>query len=151
MTNDFDYSSVPFNYIHCFNQDCPLGNTCLRRLVALHAPKETPYVMTVNPAAYPKNASQCTHFRSIRKMRFAWGMSTTFDNIPYKKALLLKRRIHELYPKTTYYRILHNERSLSPAEQATIAHIFNQIGITAPPVYDSYTEEYDWDDRMYPR
>nr|WP_302830848.1 DUF6078 family protein [uncultured Bacteroides sp.] len=147
MKDDFDYQLVPSNYIHCLNQACPLGDNCLRRLAALHAPKKYPYLVAVNPAAYPEDATHCPHFKSSAKIRFAWGLTATFDNIPYKTALLLKRKIRSLYSRTTYYRILNKERSLSPAEQSEIAHIFEQNGITSVPVYDSYTEEYDWGNR----
>lgn len=147
MKDDFDYQLVPSNYIHCLNQACPLGDNCLRRLAALHAPKKYPYLVAVNPAAYSEDATHCPHFKSSAKIRFAWGLTATFDNIPYKTALLLKRKIRSLYSRTTYYRILNKERSLSPAEQSEIAHIFEQNGITSVPVYDSYTEEYDWGNR----
>ncbi len=147
MKDTIDYSPVPAGYIHCFNHACPLGGNCLRHLAALHVPKTRSYVMTVNPAAYPKDAARCPHFRSSEKIRFAWGMTATFDRIPYKTAVLLKEKIRSLYTKTTYYRILRKERSISPAEQAGIAGIFRQNGIDATPVYDSYTEEYDWGDR----
>ena len=147
MKDDFDYRLVPSNYIHCFNQACPFSGNCLRHLAALQAPKTHPYVVTVNPAAYPEDAARCPHFKSSAKIRFAWGLTTTFDNIPYKTALLLKRKIRNLYSKTTYYRILNQERSLSPAEQSEITHIFEQHDITSAPVYDSYTEEYDWGNR----
>ena len=145
MDNHFNYSSVPFHYIHCLNQACPRGENCLRRVVALHVPKEVPAVMTVNPALYPKDANRCPYFRSTEKFRYAWGRNALFDEIPYKQALLLKREMHDLYPKTTYYRILHQERPLSPAEQAVIARLFTKSGVSTAPVFDYYTEEYNWE------
>lgn len=148
MKDDFDYQLVPSNYTHCFNQACPLCNNCLRHLAGLHAPKTHPFVVTVNPAAYPpEDTTHCPYFKSSAKIRFAWGLSTTFDKIPYKTVLSLKRKIRNLYSRATYYRILKKERSLSPAEQSEITNIFKQNGITSEPVYDSYTEEYDWGNR----
>lgn len=67
MKDDFDYQLVPSNYIHCLNQACPLGDNCLRRLAALHAPKKYPYLVAVNPAAYPEDATHCPHFKSSAK------------------------------------------------------------------------------------
>lgn len=145
MKDEFNYEAVPFHFVHCLNATCPRGESCLRRLTAQHAPKEIPAIMTVNPAVYPKDANRCPYFKSTEKLRYAWGLTTTFDNIPYKKALLLKSRIHQLYPKTTYYRILHKERPLSPAEQEAIANIFAQNGVSTAPEFDSYTEEYAWE------
>lgn len=144
MKDNFDYQAVPFNYIHCFNRSCPRAENCLHHLVAQHAPKTVPCIVSINPAAYPEDTEDCPHFRSSEKIRLAWGMSSTFDKIPYKTALLLKRKIRNFFSKTTYYRILNNERSLSPAEQSEISRIFRQNGITIVPVYDSYTEDYDW-------
>lgn len=147
MKDDLNYRSVPQGYVHCFNTDCPRSADCLRHRVAAHATKEIPYVLTVNPAAYPADAARCPHFHSAQKLRFAWGLSTIFDNLPHKTALLLKRQVRALYTKTTYYRILNKERSLSPAEQAVIARLFARSGVTAAPTYDSYTEEYDFQNR----
>lgn len=150
MKDDFDYQSVPFNYIHCFNENCPRKDECLRHLTGLCAPKNISTIKTFNPAAYPADTDNCPYFRSARKIRLAWGISTMFDNIPYRTAVLLQSAIHQLYPKTTYYRIAHQERPLSPKEQEDIAHIFAQNGIKTPPQYDRYTEGYDWDEHSVP-
>lgn len=114
MEDCFNYDSVPLNYLHCLNPDCERSESCLRHLVTLHVPQSVKSIVTVNPANYPMDAGQCPYFRSTVKLRYAWGISTLFDNIPYKKALLLKGMIRTLFPKPTYYRILHKERGLSP-------------------------------------
>lgn len=150
MEDTFNYKLVPYKFVHCFNADCPHGESCLRRLAALHTSAETPYVMAVHPAAYPQRDTPCPHFRKIEKIRLAWGVSAILDNIPYQKAVMLSRWLHGLYPKTTYYRIKNKERALSPEEQQNIAYKFAQSGVEAPPVFDSYTEEYNWGDVMPP-
>ena len=76
------------------------------------------------------------------------GLNVT---IPYKKAVYLKRKMHDLYPRTTYYRILHQERALSPGEQEEIAALFLQTGIDEVPVFDRYTDEYNWDEQHTPK
>ena len=151
MKDDFSYDRVPFHYIHCLNPNCSRSEDCLRHLTALHIPKEIPTITALSPASYPEDTKRCPYFRSIEKKTYAWGISVLFDDIPYKKALLLRSMVHTLYPKTTYYRILHQERPLSPAEQQDIARIFRQNGITTPPVFDNYTEEYDWDEHNNPK
>lgn len=145
MTNDFDYSSVPFNYIHCLHPDCLQSERCLRHLTAQHVPQELTSIMAIPPSNYPQQTQHCPYYMSIEKKRYAWGISVLFDNVPYKKAVLLKRMIHDIYPKTTYYRILHEERPLSPAEQDRIANLFTRHGITEAPVFDRYTDEYEWE------
>lgn len=147
----FNYDMVPLNYIHCLNSACTQGESCLRHLVALHVPQNLKSVVAVNPSNYPADAGNCPYFRSTVKRRYAWGISTLFDNIPYKKALMLKRMVRDIYPQTTYYRILHAERGFSPAEQERIAGLFLRAGITETPVFDSYLEEYDWDECHVPK
>ncbi len=148
---NFNYNSVPFNYLHCLNPTCSRSANCLRHLAAQHVPAEVARIMAVNPANYPSEAERCIYFRSTEKQRYAWGISALFDNIPYKKAIYLKREIHDLYPRTTYYRILHQERGLSPAEQERISGLFTQIGIGEAPAFDRYTEEYEWDEQHTPK
>lgn len=147
MSNDFDYRAVPYGFVHCFNGGCPLADGCLRHLVARHAPASAVFLTTVNPAAYPKQGEACPHFRGARRIRTAWGLTGAFDAIPHKTAVKLKGDIRRLFSKTTYYRILNKERSLSPAEQEAIARIFEEQGITEAVAYDSYEEAYDWEDR----
>lgn len=144
MENEFNYKAVPFNYIHCLNSACTRSKECLRHLAAKHVPQDTPAIMTVNPACYPQDAAHCPYHRNINKHHHAWGISTLFDNVPYKKALMLKELIHKLFSKPTYYRILHKERSISPQEQIKIANLFKQNGVEELPLFESYTEEYDW-------
>ena len=150
MKDDFNYQAVPLNYLHCFHAACPRKDECLRHLAALHAPKSVPTLKTLNPAAYPKNVDTCAYFRSNRKVKLAWGITALFDKIPYATAIALKDSLHSIYPKTTYYRIVHQERPLLPAEQAQIARIFAQKGVNEPLAFDRYTEGYDWGDNALP-
>lgn len=146
MKEILNYQSVPFNYVHCFHRECPRAKECLRHLVALNAPQSVTYIHTLNPAAYPKNPDRCPHFKPSAKVRLAWGLTGFYDNIPYRTAIALRRAIRAIYPKTTYYRLLNSERAISPKEQEKIAEIFVQFGITTPPTYDSYTEDYNWEE-----
>ena len=148
---NFNYQSVPFHYLHCLNPSGARSASCLRHLAAQHVPAEVTHIMAVNPANYPAEADRCAYFRSTEKQRYAWGISSLFDNIPYKKAVYLKRKIHDLYPRTTYYRILHQERALSPGEQEEITALFLQTGIDEVPVFDRYTDEYNWDEQHTPK
>ena len=150
MKDDFNYQSVPLNYLPCFNGKCPRRNECLRHLVALHAPESVVAVKALNPAAYPKDTASCPYFRSNRKLRLAWGIDAMFDKIPYTLALDLKSRIRRIYSKSTYYRILHQERPLPPGEQEEIARIFAHNGVGIAPEFDRYTEGYDWDEHLLP-
>lgn len=144
MKDSFNYKSVPRDYLHCFNRDCPRASECLPYVVAMNATKSAVFIRTLNPAAYPKNAKRCPHFRSATSTRMAWGMTKLFDKLSYLSARFIRKDIRSLYPTKGYYRVLNGERAITPTEQATIANIFAQHGISTPPVFDRYTEEYDW-------
>mgnify|MGYP000850643931 CR=1 FL=1 len=146
MNTAFDYASVPEKYVHCFHDGCRQGSDCLRRLAALHAPKEVGVLRCVNPAAYPKRNGQCPYFRSTEKMRLAWGIATLCDDIPHGIATKLIPLVRQSFSKPTYYRILHQERPLYADEQKMIADLFARNGADRPPVYERYTESYDWSD-----
>lgn len=144
MNTEFDYSLVPPRYPHCFNAACPQGESCLRRLVALHAPKEATFITCLNPAAYPKGKAKCPHFRPTDTIRLAWGVSKLCYEVPYGIAQGLMTCVRHSFSKPTYYRILHQERPLSVDEQQMIADLFVRNGVETPPIYDRYTENYDW-------
>lgn len=145
MKTNFDYSVVPFDYVHCFNHDCPRAEGCLRHLTALNAPRSATFVRTLNPAAYPANPNRCAHFKTATKLRMAWGMVKLYASLSYQTAFLLKKDIRPLFPRVAYYRMVHGKRAITPIEQAKIAKAFEKNGITIPPVFDYYTEEYIWD------
>lgn len=130
---NFNYQSVPFHYLHCLNPSCARSASCLRHLAAQHVPAEVTHIMAVNPANYPAEADRCAYFRSTEKQRYAWGISSLFDNIPYKKAVYLKRKMHDLYPRTTYYRILIRNAHSRPESRKRSPHCFFRQASTKSP------------------
>ncbi|WP_455673406.1 DUF6078 family protein [Phocaeicola sp.] len=148
MKETFDYEQVPDRFIHCFNPHCPKGENCLCHLAALHISEQVATVTVVNPTAYPADAEACPHFRKADKVRLAWGTTTLFDNLPFKKAKYVNNAVQNLYSHATYHRIKHGLRSLPPKEQEEIRLIFHRFGIEEAPVFDRYTEEYSWFDRI---
>ncbi len=49
----FDYKSVPRYFAHCFNDQCPKTNDCLRRLAAINNTPDRSFITIVNPACFP--------------------------------------------------------------------------------------------------
>ena len=145
MNEEFDYKQVHFQYIHCFNAGCTKADVCLRYLAGQHVPHTLPYLMCVNPATYPTGKATCTHFRTTEKIRLAWGLKNICDNVSYRTACAIRKQVKTLFTKSTYYRILHEERALTPADQRAIAQVFVRHGVTTSPTYTRYTEEYDWE------
>ena len=111
----------------------------LFQIVPFHN-KSTTFVNHVCNIQY----TDCPHFQNAEKIHVAWGISHLLDNVPYKDGTNIKQQLIGHFGKTLYYRFYREERFLSPAEQNYIRQLFRRKGITEEPVFDSYTDEYNW-------
>ena len=66
------------------------------------------------------------------------------EEAPYKQAVSIRHAVRRLWPKTTYFRISHYERPITPDMQQKIARIFARYAPGVQPRYDYLTEEYDF-------
>ena len=66
------------------------------------------------------------------------------EEAPYKQAVTIRHAVRRLWAKTTYFRISHYERPITPDMQQKIAGIFARLAPGAQPRYDYLTEEYDF-------
>jgi hypothetical protein len=98
----------------------------------------------VNPLRYPKEGEECELFRSTDKVRMAWGVTHLLDNVPYKEGSLLRNMIINHLGRSQYYRCFRKERPFSPQDQQTIRLLFRQRGISEEPLFDYYTNEFNW-------
>lgn len=144
MENDFDYKLVPSGFGHCFNNDCPQANSCLRNLAAKQSASGSSFITIVNPAHYPADGNACTHFKQCQKVRMAWGIAHLFDNLPSKEVPELRRRLISHFTKALYYRFYRKEYAIIPRDQLYFRKLFKQRGITEDPAFEYYTEEYEW-------
>jgi len=144
MLQDFDYNTVPITFVHCMHSQCPNADNCLRYQVVLHVTPERGHIPVVNPARISGNGENCPEFFSDRKSNFALGITHLLDNIPHFIALEIKNEIFAYFKRNTYYRILHKERLITPAEQKFITRLFRSKGINEQPKFDKYVEQYEW-------
>ncbi len=144
MENTFDYHSVPSGYSHCFENRCIKKEHCLRYVAGSHAAEQPGGLKIVNPHHIPKDTSECTYFRSLEKIRVAWGVSYIFDNIPYKLATQLRKKIIEHFGRTAYYRFYRHENGIMPEDQLYIRQMFKEYGITQEPEFDFYKDQYKY-------
>lgn len=135
---------VPEFFARCLNEKCTQADSCLRRLALSQTTPETRIFSIINPESIPQDTTKCTSFISSRKLRMAWGMKHLLDNVPYKTAYSIRNNLIGYYGKSHYYCCFRGERYITPTEQAYIRKLFLQYGIKEEPVYDDYTEEYNW-------
>lgn len=143
MKANIDYHEFPTRFIHCLNEKCGRSEQCLRRQMALIAPKERGSFMVVNPSQIePLSGENCPYFLLDQPQQYAKGIKKLFDKVPHKKAMILKNQIIGYLGRTAYYRCYRSERLLSPQEQEHIRRLFHQQNILEEPQFDSYIEYY---------
>lgn len=144
MESNFDYDSVPYAFAHCFNNQCPKAEKCLRHLAAQHCTNNYPTINIINPACIPADTDTCPHFQPTQKIHVAWGIHNLLDNVPYKDVHELKAWLIAHFGRGKYYRFYRKESYLTPEDQAFIRRMFRQKGIEQEPTFESYSEEYKW-------
>lgn len=137
-------SAPPYSFARCFNAQCSKAENCLRRLVAQQDTTEYPYITIVNPACVPADGNACPYFQTAEKFRAAWGVKQLLDKIPHADAVSIRKQLIGHFGKTKYYRFHREEYYLTPADQAFISQLFRSKGIAEEPLFDRYTEEYNW-------
>ena len=131
-------------YTLCFNDRCPKGENCLRRMLARHNVPECKRISVVNPLCYPPEGEACEFFRSDRKLQIAWGFSKLYNDMPARIATAIHAELEGGFNHTTYYRYRNQKKGLTPAQQQYIRQVCLRHGWKEEPVFDRYTEEYDW-------
>ncbi len=144
MKPDFDYSTVPYGYVHCLNRQCQHATNCLRHQVALRASPDCTTFIVVNPSHVAPNGEECSYFAPDRLQQFALGITHLLDNVSYSNAVIIKKQMIDFFEKATYYRCWRRERLIKPDEQAYIRKLFLDKGITENPLFDEYVEQYEW-------
>lgn len=145
MKPDFDYQSVPYDFVHCLNERCERAGQCLRRQVALHLTSDRKFVQIVNPLNMGSAGGNCPHFKEDRLLRYAQGMVHLYDKLTCLEAADVKSAVYGYLGRNMYYRSRNGGRLITPEEQSFIRKAFQRAGIQAEPVFDSYREEYDWE------
>lgn len=144
MKDDFDYTSVPHGYLHCLKAECSCSMDCLRYQIARHAGAQMVAITIVNPAYLAGREEPCPYFKENHQVRFALGITHLYDNLPYAKAVKIRRQLKDHLHRTTYYRIYRRERYITPKEQSLIQDVFRKEGIPEEPAYDECVYGYDW-------
>ena len=145
MKEDFDYKQVPHNYVHCLHAQCQSSAECLHFLVTQYATPEIKFFPALNPTHIISKGGVCPYFHQDQMECFALGITHLFDNLPYKKALKVRRMLYLHLKRNTFYRIQRKERLINPAELSLIREVFQKEGIQEEPLFDEFIYKYNWE------
>ena len=139
---ELSFSDAPYNWAICFQTDCPLGSTCLRRRVAELAPKDKMRHVMVMPSA--REGDRCREFVSAEPVRMAWGLRATFSRVKSYHYQEMRPMLESHFGShTTFYRHYNGLRPITPQHQEWIASLLRRFGYDAPLRFDR--EEYAYD------
>ena len=140
---NLSFSDAPHNWAICFQTDCPLGSTCLRRRVAELAPANLMRHVMVMPSA--REGEQCREFVSAEPVRMGWGMKSTFAGVKSYHYQEMRPLLESYFGShTTFYRYYNGIRPITPDHQEWIAKLLKRFGYNAPLRFDREEEVYDF-------
>lgn len=143
MKPEFDYNSLPYDFIHCLNARCKRADECLRRQATLRMPKERGTVTVVNPGHIVSTGKNCPYFKPDKPLLYALGMTRLLDAVPHSEAMMIKQQMIDYFGQNNYYRFKRKERLFSPEEQEYVRGLFQERGLTDLPVFDEFIERYE--------
>lgn len=144
MKPEFNYNSLPSGFANCFNEQCKRADKCLRRQAALHIPAEYKIISIVNPACIASTGEDCLYFKADNPQLFARGITCLLSSIPHSDAIAIKQQMLNHFGRTLFYRFWRKEHLFSPSQQEYVKQLFLQRGISEPPLFDEYIEQYEW-------
>ncbi len=140
---ELSFSDAPHNWAICFQTDCPLSSTCLRRRIAELAPEHMMHHVMVMPSA--REGEQCREFVSAEPVRMGWGMKSTFAGVKSYHYQEMRPLLESYFGShTTFYRYYNGLRPITPDHQAWIAKLLKRFGYNAPLHFDREEEVYDF-------
>lgn len=143
MVEKLNYSTVPYDFTHCFNYGCKNAHHCLRHQVVRFVPDTFWAVSVMNPA-FVGSGENCKAFLTDTPVRYAVGMDHLLDKIPYNEAKCIKERLLTKYGKNKFYQFKRKERIFTPDDQDYIRQVFISYGVKEEPAFDSWQTGYRW-------
>ena len=135
------YSDAPTSWALCLQDDCPLAQSCLRRTIGRMMPQDTLQHAIVLPAA--REGDRCRLFATPQPVQIAYGMTHLLDGLQTGLASTLRHQLYGIFgSRPQFYRFREGRYAISPQQQASIAALFTEHGITENPTFDRTTEEY---------
>ena len=139
------YSLAPYNWAICFQDDCPMKDTCLRYAIARLVPADIHHHNTVLPSA--RQGDHCSLFATKEPVQMAHGMKALIPRAAHGELSQLREGLYAIFGSTSqYYRYRRGEWPITPEQQRRVAQLFMKHGIKRPPHFDSITDEYYFPD-----
>lgn len=143
---DLTYEDAPYNWALCFQNECPLRDTCLRFAVGQLMPDSVTHHETVLPTA--RKDDRCCHYVEAKPVRMARGMMGLLPDVPYEVGVALRKHLYTIFGSSSqYYRYREGRWLISPRQQERVAALFRQFGLKGEPHFDAYVDGYCFENK----
>lgn len=139
IENNLKWEDVPCGWALCFNDGCPLRQTCLRWQAAQLAPDTLTATRCVTPLALKDQEHHC--FASMEPVRYAWGFKHIYDDVRKNDYTSMRVQMTGMLSGNRYYyEYMRGERVLLPAQQERIRQLFARCGYPDSVHFDRYED-----------
>lgn len=145
MNNKIDLSKMPWSFVVCWNDECPLIETCLRHAVGKNLPDDKATAVAVNPHVADWQDGQCRHYKKIEFVRNAYGIRHLLDDVPKKSAAFLATQLRGALTNRLYYHYYHSRKPIPPEHQAFIREMFARFSPGVEVKFERYSDEIKWE------
>ena len=127
-----DYNQVPHNFALCLHAECPMADTCLRRMVWSTIPESEEHLTVLNPScAVP--GEECRYYRSAQKEVYARGFRDMQARMLPAQYAKFSGKLMTYFSRNCYYERRRGDRLCSPKEMTYIREVsYENASVTTP-------------------
>ena len=117
---------------------------CLRWILKDYVPDDQLIVNAINPRYKKPIGAGCPEFKSSEKRLMAIGMTMFYEEMPRKTEQNIRHALQQHFGHTMYYLYRRGDIPITPTMREDIKKICERYGWKKEPVYDGFSEEYEW-------
>ena len=135
---------VPRAFALCIHEQCPMANSCLRRMVWDTVAKSEERFSIISPSCTTPDKN-CSYFRSAELATYARGFRGMQAQMLPAQYMAFSQRLTSYFSRNCYFERRRGDRLCSPKDIAYIREVLAEIGLPALE-FDAYEEHYNFAD-----
>ena len=138
---ELSYKDAPHDWAICYQDDCPMKDSCLRRAIARLAPATLKKHVTVLPSV--REGDKCSFFATAEPVCIARGMKGMLPSVGSERVTAIRHGLYGLFgSQANYYRYRRGMYDITPEQQARVSRLFKKYGFTGEVKYDQTRIDY---------
>ncbi len=146
MTKTNQQNSIPYQYLLCIHRECSKANSCIRQLAEKRLSPTEACVQMIRPEYLAQLDGECPYYRLQQLVRYGKGFRQAIGKIPLDASKQVAQALMLQFGRRQYYYMRNGDWLISPKKQQIIKNIFTRLGIKDGIEFDTYCEQYLWED-----